>query len=113
MDRAAEGRKQAMQEEDRRITEVLSRIKNTLLVLSGKGGVGKSTVAVNLAVALSARGNAVRLMDVDLHGPDTLKMLGREGEKLRSNGTRLSPWSTTTTFRLFPSPVCCRTQIRP
>jgi ATP-binding protein involved in chromosome partitioning len=87
----AEGRKQAMQEEDRRITEVLSRIKNKLLVLSGKGGVGKSTVAVNLAVALSARGHEVGLMDVDLHGPDTLKMLGREGEKLHSNGNALIP----------------------
>ena len=91
MDNTAEARRQAMQEEDRRIAEVLSRIRHKLLVLSGKGGVGKSTVAVNLAVALSTRGLEVGLLDVDLHGPDTLKMLGREGEKLHSNGDTIIP----------------------
>ena len=108
-----ETRKAQMALQNREIAETLGHIKNKILVMSGKGGVGKSSVAAYLSVALAKRGYQVGLMDVDLHGPDTLKMLGREGEKLRSNGTRLSPWSTTTTFRLFPSPVCCRTQIRP
>jgi Mrp family chromosome partitioning ATPase len=91
MDNTAEARKQAMQEEDRRMAEVLSRIRHKYLVLSGKGGVGKSTVAVNLAVVLSTRGHRVGLMDVDLHVPNTLKMLGREGQRLQSDGNAIAP----------------------
>jgi ATP-binding protein involved in chromosome partitioning len=67
------------QEQDRRIAEQLSQIKHTFLVMSGKGGVGKSTIAVNLAAALADQGYSVGLMDVDLHGPSTVKMLGLEG----------------------------------
>jgi Mrp family chromosome partitioning ATPase len=91
MENTAEERKQAMQEEDKRIVEVLSRIRHKYLVMSGKGGVGKSTVAVNLAAALSKRGYRVGLMDVDLHGPNTLKMLGLEGEKIHSDGNFIIP----------------------
>ena len=53
----------------------LCRIKHKILVLSGKGGVGKSTVAVNLAVALSLAGRRVGLLDIDIHGPSVPKML--------------------------------------
>ncbi|MEW5908345.1 MAG: Mrp/NBP35 family ATP-binding protein [Thermodesulfobacteriota bacterium] len=57
----------------------LAKIKNKIIVMSGKGGVGKSSVSVNLAIALSRRGFQVGLMDVDLHGPDVLQMLGLKG----------------------------------
>jgi len=57
----------------------LAHIKNKLLVMSGKGGVGKSTVAVNLAKTLANRGFRVGLMDVDLHGPSIPRMLGLFG----------------------------------
>ena len=57
----------------------LIRIRNKLLVLSGKGGVGKSTVAVNVAAGLAMRGLKVGLMDVDLHGPSIPGMLGLAG----------------------------------
>ena len=57
------------------IDESLGKIKNKILVMSGKGGVGKSTVSTNLALGLANRGYKVGLMDVDLHGPDICRML--------------------------------------
>lgn len=61
------------------LSERMSQIKHKIIVLSGKGGVGKSTVAANLAVALSLNGNRVGLLDVDIHGPSIPKLLGLEG----------------------------------
>lgn len=57
----------------------LSGVKNRILVLSGKGGVGKSTVAVNLAASLAEKGYRTGLMDVDIHGPSIPTMLGISG----------------------------------
>ncbi len=59
----------------------MERIGEKLLVLSGKGGVGKSTVAANLAVALAAAGSRVGLLDVDIHGPSIPRLLGLEGRR--------------------------------
>ncbi len=56
----------------------LAKIKHKILVMSGKGGVGKSTVSTNLAMGLAQRGYQVGLMDVDLHGPDICRMLNLE-----------------------------------
>ena len=64
------------QQQDENIQQSLSRIKNKLLVMSGKGGVGKSSLAVNIAVGLAEKGYKVGLMDVDLHGPSIPQMLG-------------------------------------
>lgn len=61
------------------IESTLKRIKHKLLVMSGKGGVGKSTIASNLAVALSKRDLKVGLMDVDLHGPSIAGIMGLSG----------------------------------
>ncbi len=61
--------------QDIAITSALTKIKHKILVMSGKGGVGKSTVATNLALGLANRGYRVGLMDVDLHGPDICRML--------------------------------------
>lgn len=55
-----------------------NEIKNTLLVFSGKGGVGKSTVAVNLAIAFAQKGLKVGLLDADIHGPNLALMLGAQ-----------------------------------
>ena len=68
--------KHDMAEQDKVIRESLSLIKHKFLVMSGKGGVGKTSVAVNLAIALSKKGAKVGLMDIDLHGPDIPRMLG-------------------------------------
>ena len=65
--------------QDAEIKERLNIIKNKILVMSGKGGVGKSTIAAYLAVALAKRGHKVGLMDVDLHGPSIPRLLGLKG----------------------------------
>ena len=74
-----------MYTEDEALTRRLSEIRHKILVLSGKGGVGKSTVAVNLAVALGMTGMKVGLLDVDFHGPSVPALLGMKGELLKSN----------------------------
>jgi len=73
------------EDEDRMLRENLSRIKNKILVLSGKGGVGKSTVAVNIAAALAEKGLKVGLLDVDIHGPSIPKLVGLEGSRLMAS----------------------------
>ncbi|WP_005032526.1 Mrp/NBP35 family ATP-binding protein [Holophaga foetida] len=80
-------------EERRAIQARLCRIRHTLLVLSGKGGVGKSTVAVNLAVALRDAGHRVGLLDVDVHGPSVPTMLGLEGFSISRGPDGLKPLS--------------------
>ncbi len=59
--------------------EFIPEVKHTVAVSSGKGGVGKSTVAVNLALALKQRGHEVGLVDVDIYGPDVPLMMGARG----------------------------------
>lgn len=67
------------QEQDERIKDALGHIAHKVLVMSGKGGVGKSSVAAYLAVSLADRGYKVGLMDVDLHGPSIPRLLGLDG----------------------------------
>ncbi|RJP24734.1 MAG: ATP-binding protein [Candidatus Abyssobacteria bacterium SURF_5] len=71
--------------------ENLCRIKHKILVLSGKGGVGKSTVAANLAVALAESGKQVGLLDIDVHGPSIPKLLGLEEHRPRIVNERIMP----------------------
>jgi ATP-binding protein involved in chromosome partitioning len=72
-------RKTQMKIQMGKIRETLQHIKNKILVMSGKGGVGKSSVAAYLSVALVKRGYKVGLMDVDLHGPSIPRILGLKG----------------------------------
>jgi ATP-binding protein involved in chromosome partitioning len=74
-----------------RLTEKLTSIKHRLVVMSGKGGVGKSTVAANLAVALAANGHKVGILDGDVHGPNMPKMLGLEGASPEAGPQGLLP----------------------
>ncbi len=70
----------------------MAQIKVKILVLSNKGGVGKSSIAVNLAVCLSKKGAKVGLLDADIHGPSIVKMLGVEGKKLKYGSSGIIPF---------------------
>jgi len=74
-----ESQQAALAQQENAITRSLGKIKNKILVMSGKGGVGKSTVSVNLALSLAHKGYKVGLMDVDIHGPDVVRMLNMKG----------------------------------
>ncbi len=77
--------------QDQKIRQRLARIKYPIMVMSGKGGVGKSTVSVNLAHALASQGFKVGIMDVDIHGPNIPKMLGIEDRQFGGNDGNLLP----------------------
>ena len=71
-----------MQEQEKRLKIRMAKIKNKLAVLSGKGGVGKSTITANLAIALARKGHKVGVLDADIHGPSIPKILGMRGQEL-------------------------------
>ena len=81
----------------RRVAGNLEKVARVVAVTSGKGGVGKSTIAVSLAAALSRAGQRVGILDADLHGPSVAKMLGLRGQPVRlardpmRGGERLRP----------------------
>ncbi len=73
------------------ISEMGKSIKHKVMVLSGKGGVGKSTVATGLALALAQKGLKVGLLDIDITGPNVPKMMGLEGKRLHVESGRIHP----------------------
>ncbi|MBS7645940.1 MAG: Mrp/NBP35 family ATP-binding protein [Candidatus Bathyarchaeia archaeon] len=80
-----------LQMERERIRERMQLVKHKLAVMSGKGGVGKSVIAANLAVALSLRGWDVGILDADIHGPSIPKILGVRGMKLQAGPPGIFP----------------------
>ncbi len=73
------------------LSQRMGKIKQKIMVLSGKGGVGKSTVAANLAITLAQDGYRVGLLDVDIHGPSIPKLLGIEDQVPRMGGDTIQP----------------------
>lgn len=84
-------REDPRQEEERLLRESMSAVRRKLVVLSGKGGVGKSTVAASLAFALAAADHQVGLLDVDIHGPSIPRLTGLVGAALETEGGRILP----------------------
>ncbi len=76
-----------------KIARNLGRIKHKIIILSGKGGVGKSTVSANLAIGLSEKGYSVGLLDSDIHGPSIPKILGVEDKLPEATETGINPVS--------------------
>jgi ATP-binding protein involved in chromosome partitioning len=90
MDAAAQqANPQAKKDQD--IANALGRIKHKLIVMSGKGGVGKTSTAVNLSLSLAGMGHQVGILDVDLHGPDVPRMLGLAGMLDLGSNRKLNP----------------------
>ena len=88
---AANQKKDPQAEQDAAVDKALRKIKHKLIVMSGKGGVGKTSTSVNLAMALAGKGFQVGIMDVDLHGPDVPRMLGLKGMLELSGNKKLEP----------------------
>jgi Mrp family chromosome partitioning ATPase len=85
--------KQVQAEQDAAVKQSLNKIKHKMIVMSGKGGVGKSSTSVNLAIALASKSYNVGIMDVDLHGPDIPRMLGLKGMPELNDHNKLNPMS--------------------
>jgi ATP-binding protein involved in chromosome partitioning len=77
--------------ERQQLTRRMCQIKHKIMVLSGKGGVGKSTVAVNLAVWLSTHGYQVGLLDIDIHGPSIPRLLDLDNSQIQSSDSSFLP----------------------
>jgi len=78
-------------EQDAAVKDSLGKIKQKIIVMSGKGGVGKTSTSVNLSIALAKKGYKVGIMDVDLHGPDVPRMLGLTGMLDIGQNRKLTP----------------------
>jgi ATP-binding protein involved in chromosome partitioning len=90
-----ENKRKQMQAEQEQIRNRMNQIKYKILILSGKGGVGKSTVAANLAVSLSLAGKSAGLLDIDIHGPSIPKILNLEDKKLTVLDNAIMPLSVS------------------
>lgn len=87
--------------ENERIKEVMGQIKHKLLVMSGKGGVGKSTVAANIAIALSKKGHKVGLLDVDVHGPSIAGLLGIKSVAIKMKDNLIEPYEYNSNLKVI------------
>ena len=87
--------------EREKVSKRLETIKNRVLVFSGKGGVGKSTVSANLGLAFAKKGLKVGLLDVDIHGPNLAKMMGVESKKIQASSEAILPVPVTENLSLI------------
>jgi ATP-binding protein involved in chromosome partitioning len=88
-----EERKKTWEEQQRKVKMKMGKIKHKIAVISGKGGVGKSTVTVNLAMAFAIQGNTdkIGVLDADITGPCVPKIIGLKGERLQAGPAGIFP----------------------
>jgi ATP-binding protein involved in chromosome partitioning len=86
-----EAYKQQQTDEQQLLKDRMGKIKHKIAVISGKGGVGKSTVTVALAAAFAQMGKKVGVLDADIHGPSVPKLLGLEGQQVKVGPTGVFP----------------------
>ena len=86
-----EAYKQQQSSEQKNLKEKMGKIKHKIAIISGKGGVGKSTVTVNLAAAFAQMGHKVGVLDADIHGPSVLEVLGLEGQIVKTDSAGAYP----------------------
>lgn len=91
LDLGAEAHAHGAQAQTPKVEDLAPGIRHKIVVASGKGGVGKSTVAVNLALAIASRGHHVGLLDADIHGPSVPTMLGVADRRPTSSEGKLAP----------------------
>jgi ATP-binding protein involved in chromosome partitioning len=77
--------------EQQKLKDAMGKIKHKIAIISGKGGVGKSTVTVNLATAFAMQGKRVGVLDADIHGPSVPRLLGLEGQQAETSEIGVSP----------------------
>jgi len=94
-------RQQQMAEQDQAITQRLAQIEHIIAVISGKGGVGKTTLATAVANKLAAEGLAVGLLDTDITGPNVPLMMGIEGQRPAMDGEFIVPLASTTGVKVM------------
>jgi ATP-binding protein involved in chromosome partitioning len=83
--------KQQASQEQQKLKDTMGKIKHKIAVISGKGGVGKSTVTVNLATVFAMKGNRVGVLDADIHGPSVPRLLGLEGKQAKNSSIGVFP----------------------
>ncbi len=86
-----EAYKQQQSSEQQNLKDKMGKIKTKIAIISGKGGVGKSTVTVNLATSFAMQGKRVGVLDADIHGPSVPRLLGLEGQQAKTSQTGLFP----------------------
>lgn len=86
--------------QDERLKKRMAGIRHKVIILSGKGGVGKTTVSINMALALAQKGHRVGLLDTDLHGPNVPKMLGVDDAQLVGGDDGIEPYQAAENLRV-------------
>ena len=88
-------------QQEAEIQEFLKSVKRVFMVMSGKGGVGKSTMAAGIASALAAKGMRVGLLDIDVHGPSIARIMGLTGLALGTVNGKIQPYPYSDNLKII------------